>query len=215
MRLGKRAGNMAVAGMTAAAQRFAFSGNLASAARVGVMGAASAGGPVAVGIVVLGAAAVKAAEALQRMTVEQVAYNRELAKVSPSMALVFAERDVQERMRNREIGERLAPSARGLTQAEQAAREATKDLEVLWEKIKNETATAWEGFKTGALGGSASIWQFAEGALAGATGGDKGRGGAMGFDQYVRELAQQDAEARKRKDKKWEPVRGHRDRLDG
>jgi hypothetical protein len=144
---GKRAGRMAMAGMSAAAQRFAFSGSFTSAARVGVMGGAAAGGPVAVGIVGLGMAAVKAAEALQKMTAEQLLYNRELSKSSATMAVVFAERDVQERFRQREIGDRVAASARALTQAEQFKEDNTKEIAIAWERTKNELGAGWEAFK--------------------------------------------------------------------
>jgi hypothetical protein len=201
---GKRAGNMAMAGMTAAAQRFAFSGSMTSAARVGVMGAAAAGGPLAVGVVGLGIAAVKAAEALNRMTTEQLSYNRELSKSSASMALVFAQRDVQEHFRQREVGDRLAASARRLTGAEQFKEEyGTKELGILWERTKNDLAAAWEVFKTGLffeLNQSASLLNRIMEWLDG-----RGSDEVLAFGDFIRDLQKQDMEARKRKDVRFEP----------
>jgi hypothetical protein len=207
---GKRAGRMAMAGMGAAAQRFAFSGSFTSAARVGVMGAAAAGGPAAVGVVGLGMAAVKAAEALQRMTTEQLTYNRELAKSSASMALVFAQRDVQERFRQRDVGERLSASARTLTQAEQRFKDETKEFDVFGERVKNYAAAAWEVWKTEFVQHmmphvrplivvANKVAEMAEG--------ERNEGRPLFFDEYVQAIAREDAEARKRKDKRWEPVR--------
>jgi hypothetical protein len=206
LRGGKRAGRMAMAGMSAAAQRFAFSGSISSAARVGIMGAAASGGPAVFGVVAMGVAAVKAAEALNKLTAEQMTYNRELGKSSAQMAFVFAQRDIQERMRNREVGDRLSASARSLVRAEQRFKDDTKEMDVFGERVKNYAGIAWEVWKTEFVQHMMPHVRpliVVANKIAEHFESDEDR--PLAFDQYVRAIAQEDAEARKRKDKKWEP----------
>jgi hypothetical protein len=111
----------------------------AGGAAAGVLGAA---------LVILGKVAVGTAVRLQEMSRAQVEFNRGLATVSASMAAVFAQRDVREMLRNMEVGQRLAQSARDLTQAEQDRADNTKEIEVAWERAKNRAGTIWEEFKS-------------------------------------------------------------------
>jgi hypothetical protein len=204
LKFGRRAGQSVTTGIGVAARRLMWGASVGSAARGGAIAAVAAGGPVAIGVAALGFAAVKAAEALNRMTAEQLVYNRHLAQSSAQMAMVFAERDVQERMREREKGDRLAGSARALAQAEQGFAEGTKETEILWNRAKNEIAAEWETFKTVALSEVEVIatvlnktYEWLEERFG------ISQQGAMTFDQWMKDMQQGDMDARRRKDPKW------------
>jgi hypothetical protein len=69
---------------------------------------------------------------------ELIKANHELAKFSPAMAQVFAQRDVQEIFRERDRGNALAPdSAAMLVREEQRYRDAIFPMETAWEELKN------------------------------------------------------------------------------
>ncbi len=165
------------------------------------------GGPVGLaiaGVALLGTAAIAAVKSLNRMSEEQVKYNRSLSQASAQMAFVFAERDIQERMRDREKGDRLSTSARALTQAEQFKEENQKEISILWNKSVNYLSGGWEVFK-GAL--FMQLNQEAElinKLLEFFTGGtDTTKNLTM--DEWARDAQRLDEEARKRKDPKWMP----------
>jgi hypothetical protein len=197
----------------------------------GVAGAGAAGGPLArsvqnvwtglgsagasvsavgAGLAMAGlaTAAVAAAKGMNALTDKQLEYNRSLSHASAQMAFVFAQRDIQELMRNREKGDRLVDSARNLTQAEQSRQENRKETDLLWERLKTSGATFWQllnniGHQMSGLEGiSRGVNKIVE-----AIDGTQQRQKQLMMDEYVRDLAAQDTEARKRKDPKWEPAR--------
>jgi hypothetical protein len=116
---------------------------------MGVRGAAmlasGAGGLGAAGAAVAAVAAPIAAIAavvgftlaIKAAADELIKANHELAKFSPAMAQVFAQRDVQEIFRERDRGNALAPSASMLVREEQRYRDAIFPMETAWEELKN------------------------------------------------------------------------------
>lgn len=202
---GAAAGRSVQQGLGAAGQSLMWGGSMQYAARRAIAAGALAGGPAVAGVAVLGFVAAKAAESLNQMTREQVEFNRRLSNASASMAFVFAQRDVQERMRNREMGERLSQSASVLTQSEQFSKDQIKDTEVALNRLWNGILSLWEVAKLAIIPPMVrqveyldKIYQWLENSL------DLG-GRPLTMDEYAREAQQLDEEARKRKDPKWLP----------
>jgi hypothetical protein len=111
----------------------------------------AAGGGLAAGFSAAATAAMKVAKGLNDLSDTQLRYNRQLAEASAAMAATFAQRDVQERIRNIEKGDRLTESARALTQAEQQREENRKEIDILTDRVKNSVAAGWERFKGAAF----------------------------------------------------------------
>lgn len=206
-RFGARAGRAAATGLSAAGSALQKGWPVAFAARTGLVAAAGSLGPVGVGLSILAVAAVKATQSLNEMAKGQVEYARSLSHASAQMALVMAERDIQELMRNREKGDRLSTSARALTQAEQFKEDNTKEIDILIDKGKNYIGAAWEVFKTGLFlqmnlvaGGLNKIEEMISGAVS-----DQKR--ALTVDEWAKDTQKLDDEARKKKDPRWEPAK--------
>jgi hypothetical protein len=69
---------------------------------------------------------------------------RKYEKVSPSVASVFAQADQRDTIRNMERGERLAPSAQSLSNADQKLKDNSTEIVVLVEGMKNGLLTFLE-----------------------------------------------------------------------
>jgi hypothetical protein len=118
---------------------------LAGALRGGAMLSGAGGALGAVGTAVTMAAAPVAAIAavvgftlaIKAAADELIRANHELAKFSPAMAQVFAQRDVQEIFRERDRGNLLADSARQLVREEQRYKDTIFPMETAWEELKN------------------------------------------------------------------------------
>jgi hypothetical protein len=124
-----------------------------AAARTGVSvgaGAAAGGGALAAGAsvltgvgIVVGALALvgTALYAFGKVVVaasdKQLDAMRQYEKVSAGMAIVFANADMRDTLRNMERGERLAPSAQALSNADQKLKDNSSELIVLGESIRN------------------------------------------------------------------------------
>ncbi len=108
---------------------------------------AAAGAGLASGFGAVAGAAVAVAKGLNELSETQLRYNRQLAEASAAMAATFAQRDVQERLRNIEKGDRLTESARALTHAEQQREESRKEIDILTNRFKNSVAAGWENVK--------------------------------------------------------------------
>ncbi|HYE77922.1 MAG TPA: hypothetical protein VEI97_08050 [bacterium] len=74
---------------------------------------------------------------VERATDALVEAQRKLAEVSPSMAAVYARREVQEILRDRRRGEALAESANYLVGAEQRRKDSWMPLETAWDQLQN------------------------------------------------------------------------------
>jgi hypothetical protein len=121
----------------------------------GAAGAAEAGGglstiasiasslnPALKGVTILASvatAAVTVPEALKGMAEAALDAQKSLAEVSASMAKVFAQQEMRDIRRNRDIGEREAPAAKELADALGDLKDATKEQDIL---IKNWTDKA-------------------------------------------------------------------------
>lgn len=75
-------------------------------------------------------------KALDAATQSTIAHYRQLGQYSSQMALNVALHDIQKMMREREKGDRLAPVAAELMQAEQQREDAGKEVEIAWEEFK-------------------------------------------------------------------------------
>lgn len=120
-----------------------------AAAGIG-MGAALASNPVgwaiAIGAAVVGvtAALLTLPGAIKNTVKELIESQRQLAEVSASMAVIMADLDVKELMRQRRKGERLAPDVRQTAAAYNELAEQRMETEILWERFK----LWWERQKT-------------------------------------------------------------------
>jgi hypothetical protein len=115
-------------------------GGAAEGASGAAGGAAGAAGIVVAAFVAVyeyGKALIKFRNWVDKTTDALVAFNREFAEASPSMAAVMARRDVQELFRDRRKGEALAESAEYLTGAEQRRKDSEAPLVVLFTDWKN------------------------------------------------------------------------------
>lgn len=138
----------------------AAEGMYGSAAAAEVGGGAAEGAGVAAGAGGLAAsagpalAAVAAVAAITAVVIALVALpgalkdfskglleaNRQFAEVSGSMAVIFAQLELQERRRGIEKGERLAGTARKAAGAYNELSDDTKEMEIMWGHIKNWVA---------------------------------------------------------------------------
>jgi hypothetical protein len=104
----------------------------------GAAGGAAGGVGAAVAIVVEYVKALwKFKTAVERTTDSLIETQRKLADASPAMAAIFAQRDVQELLRERKRGDALADSAGYLVGAEQRRKDATLPIETEWQGVKN------------------------------------------------------------------------------
>jgi hypothetical protein len=126
------------------------------AAAAGAGGAAAAAGPI--GLAVLAVVAVLAGLVLafrkfkshvEETTEELVHFQARFAEVSGAMASVYASREMRELQRDRQMGDRLATSARYLTEGEQLRKDKEANFTVLGTKIQNYV----EGFGNRFLAG--------------------------------------------------------------
>lgn len=202
---GATAGRATAAGLNAAGKALQHGWPVQMALRSGLTAAAASMGPTGIAVGLLAAAAVKATQSLNDMAKGQVDYARSLSHASAQMALVIAERDIQETMRNREKGDRLATSARTLTQAEQFKEDNTKEIDILIDKGKNYIGAAWEVFKAGLFlqmnlvaGAVNRIEEMISGAVT-----DRRRN--LAFDEWAKEAQKMDEERQKNKDPRWQP----------
>jgi hypothetical protein len=122
----------------------AAAGGGEAAAAAGAGGAAAAAGPI--GLAVLAVVAVLAGLVLafkkfknhvEETTEELVQFQSKFAEVSGAMANVYAQREMRELQRDRQMGDRLANSARYLTEGEQARKDKEASFTVLGTKIQN------------------------------------------------------------------------------
>lgn len=99
----------------------------------------SAGAAIGAAAVPVGAAVAVAAfvAEMKRAADEMIQFNLSLGKVSASMGLVAAQREIQEIMRERARGDALANSAGLLVRGEQRYKDAVLPWEVAWEDLKN------------------------------------------------------------------------------
>ncbi len=104
-------------------------------------GAGAAGVAVAA-VVAVGVALNEFRKAVVKATDEQLANARKLAEISPQMAVLFAQTDVQELQRNMRKGREQAGSTRQLAQADQRRKNAMEPLENAVAEIKNQTLAA-------------------------------------------------------------------------
>jgi hypothetical protein len=160
-------------------------------------------------MVLLGVAAAKAAQALDTMVKHQVEANQHLSYASAQMAFVTAQRAIQERLRDRERGDRLAGSAGALVAAEQGGKDARNELTIFGEHVWNglgvvrETVMRLDPLIWGLNQDAKALNKVIEKLMEWLAG--KGSDDILEFKDYVQDLQKQDAEARKRKDPRWEP----------
>lgn len=114
---------------------FLGGGGGGSAAGAGAGAGMGAAGAVA-GVAVAAVAVVAGFVALKKAADDLVESQRDLAQVSPSMAGVYAARDIQEILRNRQKGEMLANATGNLTREEQRFKDAMMPMETAWEEFK-------------------------------------------------------------------------------
>lgn len=131
----------------------AAAGALAGAAGAGGSGGGLIAGAGALGTVALGAGLlvvglVKAAGMLNDFTKSTWEANRQLAEFSPHMARAMQIYDVQHRMLEIGRGERLAPGAEALSQAQIEYEKNTQELKVMGGVISNAVSTAWTNVTT-------------------------------------------------------------------
>lgn len=75
---------------------------------------------------------------LKRAADALIQHRKALGEVSPSMGLVYAQRDIRELFRDMYKGERLAQSTKLLVQNEQAFKDAVLPWEMAWEELKSD-----------------------------------------------------------------------------
>jgi hypothetical protein len=98
-----------------------------------------------------GVAAINAARILDNYSEEQIKQMRKLSTFSPSMAVAFAERDIQDMMREMRMGEALAESAKKALDAEQRAKTASEPFNKWWGELGNNFTRRWNNLQADVL----------------------------------------------------------------
>ncbi len=140
-RFGKAAIGMVTRTAASVGARAGASGVSGAAAGAGALGLGASlatGVGIFVGVLaVVGAALYGLGKAVDAATGTQLRAMREFEKVSSSMAMVFAQADLRDTLRNFERGERLAPSAQALSNADQKLKDNSTEIIVLLGAIQN------------------------------------------------------------------------------
>lgn len=143
----KTKGGQAVAGfVTRAAGSVAARAGIAAGSGAAAGGGAAAAGAAAVpvigwvvaALVLVGTALYAFGKVVTNAADEQLEAMRQYEKVSAGMATVFAQADARDILRNMERGDRLAPSAQSLSNADQKLKDNSSEIVVLVERIKND-----------------------------------------------------------------------------
>jgi hypothetical protein len=99
-------------------------------------------------------------KAVVKATEEQLAAARKLAEVSPQMAVIFAQTDVQELKRNIRKGQAQAGSTRELARSDQRRKDAMEPLENALADIKNQTLSVLNDLLVPAIKACADVAQW-------------------------------------------------------
>ena len=202
---GAKAGMAAKAGLGAAGKALQMGWPVGMALRSGLAAAAGAAGPFGVALGVATGVAIKFAKAMEDNVRHQVEYARHLAESSAMMRGVVARRDLQERLRDREKGDRLSASAKMLVATEQGNKDAWKETDIAWNKIKNAAGAWWNMEKTwllmiSGLDLKARVFNKLDEWLTGMLGIDKG----LTWSEWAQDIAAHDAKARKEHNPEWD-----------
>lgn len=191
--IGRQGARLASTRLGRGAGKVAARVGAAAFSRVGITagGAAAAGGAVATGAVVVSVLAVVATaltlfgKAVVAAADKQLEAMRQYEKVSAGMALVFAQADLRDTLRNMERGERLAPSAQRLSDADQKLKDNSSEIIILVERIQNNLLAFIEGELADVL----SIVNDAAKAINEAFGGSNDKQKFESFDVFLDRVA--------------------------
>lgn len=120
----------------------AGAGAAGGAGGAGGLAAAGAAGPAAIALLAV-AGLVAFVAALKNAADTLIEKQKELAKFSPSMAGVYARRDISEMFRERRRGELLSGSTERLIDQEQRFKDSTFNIEVMYEDLKTQFLTGF------------------------------------------------------------------------
>lgn len=141
-RMGKRIGNTRV-GRAFKGGRTTIGRMLGGRGKSGTKGlgkfgkATGVAGGVVAGVVAVGMALNEFRKAVTKATEEQLRAARALAEVSPQMAAIFAQSDLQDTLRNMRKGEAQAESTQRLAESDQRRKSAMEPLENAVANFKN------------------------------------------------------------------------------
>src|SRR5262245_34118250 len=144
---GRAAGAFAQGAIARGAQVFAQGAPLGYTLKAGLAGGMAAAGPAAIAMAGLAGAAVKAVKGLDDFARSASEANRSLSYASAEMAFVENRARFEQRLIDRENGNRLSRSAAALAESEKRFESQVMDWDILKRNVGNWLATAWNYLK--------------------------------------------------------------------